>query len=66
MDISSSTLPGIIGIGIYDLLSMVLKGSINKVINEPATLFAILSLLLVALLLISQWMRINRIPSHNI
>jgi glycopeptide antibiotics resistance protein len=59
-DVFSNTLGGIIGIGIYALLSKVLKGRTNKVINVLAAVFTILALLLVALLLIShRWVRIK-------
>ncbi|MFX4262501.1 VanZ family protein [Pelotomaculum propionicicum] len=59
-DVLGNTLGGIIGIGIYALLSRVLKGRTNKVINVLAAVFTILALLLVALLLIShRWVRIK-------
>lgn len=59
-DVLSNTLGGIIGIGIYALLSKVLKGRTNKVINVLAAVFTILALLLVALLLLShRWVRIK-------
>ena len=59
-DVFSNTLGGIIGIGIYALLSKVLKGRTNKVINVLAAVFTILALLLVALLLIShRWVIIR-------
>jgi Glycopeptide antibiotics resistance protein len=59
-DVLSNTLGGIIGIGIYTLLSKVLKGRTNKVINILAAVFTILALLLVALLLIShRWVIIK-------
>jgi len=59
-DVLSNTLGGIIGIGIYALLSKVLKGRTNKVINVLAAVFTILALLLVALLLVShRWVRIK-------
>jgi glycopeptide antibiotics resistance protein len=59
-DVLSNTLGGIIGIGIYALLSKVLKGRTNKVINVLAAVFTILALLLVALLLIShRWVMIR-------
>jgi len=59
-DVLSNTLGGIIGIGIYALLSKVLKGSTNKVINVLAAVLTILALLLVALLLVShRWVRIK-------
>lgn len=47
-------------VGIYALLSKVLKGRTNKVINVLAAVFTILALLLVALLLVShRWVRIK-------
>lgn len=59
-DVLSNTLGGVIGIGIYALLSKVMKGRTNKVINVLAAVFTILVLLLVALLLISnRWVRIK-------
>jgi Glycopeptide antibiotics resistance protein len=59
-DVLSNTLGGIIGIGIYALLSKVLKSRTNKVIDVLAAVFTILALLLVALLLIShRWVRIQ-------
>ncbi|HWQ42364.1 MAG TPA: VanZ family protein [Desulfosporosinus sp.] len=59
-DVLSNTLGGIIGIGMYALLSKVLKGRTNKVINVLAAVFTILALLIVALLLIShRWVRIK-------
>lgn len=59
-DVLSNTLGGIVGIGIYTLLSRGLKGRTNKVINVLAAVFTILVLLLVALLLIShRWVRIK-------
>ncbi|MEN6314779.1 MAG: hypothetical protein ABFD25_11070 [Clostridiaceae bacterium] len=59
-DVLSNTLGGIIGIGIYALLSKVLNGRANKVINVLAAVFTILALLLVALLLVShRWVRIK-------
>lgn len=59
-DVLSNTLGGIIGIGIYTLLSKVLKGRTNKVINVLAAVFTILALLLVALLLVShRWVMIK-------
>lgn len=57
-DVLSNTLGGIIGIGIYALLSRVLKGRTNKVINVLVAVFTILALLLVAFLLMShRWVR---------
>jgi glycopeptide antibiotics resistance protein len=59
-DVLSNTLGGIIGIGIYALLSRILKGGTNKVINILAAVFTILALLLAALLLIShRWVMIR-------
>jgi Glycopeptide antibiotics resistance protein len=59
-DVLSNTLGGIIGIGIYALLSRILKGRINKVINVLAAVFTILALLLAGLLLIShRWVMIR-------
>lgn len=59
-DVLSNTLGGIIGIGIYALLSKVLKGRTNKVITVLSSVFTILALLLVALLLISnRWVIIR-------
>jgi glycopeptide antibiotics resistance protein len=59
-DVFSNTLGGIIGIGIYALLSKVLKGRTNKAINVLAAIFTILALFLAALLLIShRWVMIR-------
>lgn len=59
-DVLNNTLGGIIGIGIYALLSKVLKGRTNKVIHVLAAVFTILALLLVALLLVShRWVIIK-------
>lgn len=59
-DVLSNTFGGIIGIGIYALLSKALKGRTNKVANVLAAVFTILVLLLVALLLIShRWVIIK-------
>lgn len=59
-DVLSNTLGGIIGIGIYALLSKVLKDRTNKVINVFAAVFTVLAVLLVALLLIShRWVIIR-------
>ena len=59
-DLLSNTLGGIIGIGIYKLLSMVLKGKTNKVINVLAAILTVLALLLVTLLLLShRWVMIR-------
>lgn len=59
-NVLSNALGGIIGIGIYTLLSRILKGRTNKVINVLAAVFTILALLLAALLLIShRWVMIR-------
>ena len=59
-DVLSNTLGGVIGIGIYALLSKLLKGRTNQVINVLAAVFTILAILLVALLLIShRWVIIK-------
>lgn len=59
-DVLSNALGGIIGIGMYTVLSKVLKGRTNKVINILAAVFTILALLLVALLLVShRWVHIK-------
>lgn len=59
-DVLSNTLGGIIGIGIYALLSKVLKGRTNKVLNVLAAVFTTLALLLVALLLANhRWVIIR-------
>lgn len=59
-DFLSNTLGGIIGIGIYALLSKVLNGRTNKVINVLAAIFTVLALLLVVLLVLShRWVRIK-------
>ncbi|WP_330659639.1 VanZ family protein [Caproiciproducens faecalis] len=59
-DVLSNTLGGIIGIGIYALLSKALKGRTNKVITVLAAVFTVLAVLLVALLLIShRWVIIK-------
>lgn len=59
-DLLSNTLGGIIGIGIYAMLSKVLNGRTNKVINVLAAIFTVLVLLLVVLLLLShRWVRIK-------
>lgn len=58
-DLLSNTLGGIIGIGIYTLLSKVLNGRTNMVINVLATVFTVLTLLFVTFLLLShRWVRI--------
>lgn len=43
-DVLSNTLGGIIGIGIYALLSKILKGRTKKVINVVAAVFTVLAL----------------------
>jgi glycopeptide antibiotics resistance protein len=59
-DLLNNTLGGIIGIGSYTLLSKVLNGRTNKVINVLASVFTILALLLVAFLLVNhRWVRIK-------
>ncbi|MET1249037.1 VanZ family protein [Sporolactobacillus sp. STCC-11] len=59
-DLLSNTLGGIIGIGVYALLSKVLKDRTNQIINGLAAVFTIAALLLVALLLIShRWVMIR-------
>jgi len=59
-DMLSNTLGGVIGIGIYALLSKVLKGRTNQVINVLAAVFTILALFLATLLLIShRWVMIR-------
>lgn len=59
-DVLSNTFGGIIGIGIYAVLSQVLRGRTDKVINVFAAAFTILALILVTLLLIShRWVRIR-------
>jgi len=59
-DVLSNTLGGIIGIGIYALLSKILKGRTNKVINVLATVFTVLALLLIVMLLVShRWVIIR-------
>jgi len=59
-DVLNNTLGGIIGIGIFALLSKVLKGRTIKVINVLAAVFTILALLLVAFLWVShRWVRIK-------
>jgi hypothetical protein len=46
--------------GIYALLSKVLKGRTNKIINVLTAVFTILALVLVALLLVShRWVMIK-------
>ena len=59
-DVLSNTLGGVIGIGIYALLSRALKGRTNKALNALAAVFTTLALLLAALLLIShRWVIIK-------
>jgi glycopeptide antibiotics resistance protein len=59
-DVLSNTLGGIIGIGIYVLLSKAMKDRTNKLINVLAALFTILVLLLVTMLLVShRWVMIK-------
>ena len=59
-DVLSNALGGIIGIGMYTVLSKVLKGRTNKVINILAAVFTILAFMLVAFLLVShRWVRIK-------
>ncbi len=59
-DVLSNTLGGIIGVGIYAVLSKVLKGSTNKIINVLAAIFTVLAVFLVALLLANhRWVMIR-------
>lgn len=59
-DVLGNTLGGIIGIGIYALLSKVLNVRTNKVINVLAAVFTVLALLTVALLMLShRWVIIK-------
>lgn len=59
-DVLSNTLGGAIGIGIYALLSRILKDGTNKVVSLLAAACTILMLLLVVLLLLShRWLRIQ-------
>lgn len=59
-DVISNTLGGMIGIGVYALLSKVLKGRTNQVVNVFAAVFTVLAVLLVALLLVShRWLMIR-------
>lgn len=59
-DVLSNTLGGMIGIGIYALLSKVLKGRTNQAVNVLAAVFTILAVLLVVLLLLShRWVIIQ-------
>lgn len=59
-DVFSNTLGGLIGIGIYALLSMVLKGRTNKALNLLAAVLTALAILFVGLLLVNhRWVRIQ-------
>lgn len=59
-DVLSNTLGGIIGIGVYALLSKILKGRANQVINGFAAVFTVLAVFLVALLLANhRWVMIR-------
>lgn len=59
-DVLSNTLGGMIGIGVYALLSKVLKGRTNQVINGLAAVFTVLAVFLVALLLANhRWVMIR-------
>ena len=59
-DVLSNTLGGIIGIGIYALLSKVLKGKTNKVLNVLAAVLTALAIAFVVLLLVNhRWVRIK-------
>lgn len=59
-DVLSNTLGGIIGIGLYVLLSKLLKGRTNTIVNALAAVFTVLAGFLVALLLIShRWVMIR-------
>lgn len=59
-DVFSNTLGGLIGIGIYALLSTVLKGKTNKVLNVLAAVVTALAILFVVLLLVNhRWVRIQ-------
>ena len=59
-DVLSNTLGGVIGIGIYAVLSRILKDRTNKVISLLAAACTILVVLLVAFLLVShRWLRIQ-------
>ncbi len=53
-DVLSNTLGGIIGIGIYALLSKVLKGRTNKVLNVLAAVLTALAILFIVLLLVNN------------
>lgn len=59
-DVLSNTLGGVIGIGIYALLFVVLKGKTNKVLNVLAAVLTVLILLLIAVLVVNhRWVRIK-------
>ena len=59
-DVLSNTLGGVIGIGIYALVSKFLKGRTNKVLNVLAAIFTISALSFVALLLVNnRWVIIK-------
>lgn len=59
-DLLSNTLGGLIGVGIYALLSKALRGRTNKVLNVIAAIFTVLAVFLVSLLLIShRWVTIR-------
>lgn len=59
-DVLSNTLGGIIGIGIYALLSKFLKCKTNKIINLLAAVFTSFAFIIIALLLIShRWVIIK-------
>lgn len=59
-DVLSNAFGGVIGLGIYALLSKVLKGRTNKVLNVLAAVFTISALFLAALLLVShRWVMIR-------
>lgn len=59
-DVLSNTLGGIIGIGIYALLSKALKGRTNTVVNTLAAVFTILAVLLVVSLMLNhRWVRLK-------
>lgn len=59
-DVLSNTLGGIIGIGSYALLSKVLKGKTNKVLNVLAAVLTALAILFVVFLLVNhRWVRIK-------
>lgn len=59
-DVLGNTLGGVIGIGIYALLSQVLKGKTNTVLNVFAAVLTAFAILLVVLLLVNhRWVRIK-------